>query len=65
MIKGNEQDCICHKPKGKHKKYCDAFRFWAFMGKIFGAKIKKSSSEDCVECGHPEGKHSDTCVLIQ
>jgi hypothetical protein len=26
MIKGAEQHCICDKPRGRHRKYCDAFR---------------------------------------
>ena len=29
-MKGNEKDCICHKPKGKHTDYCDAFRWREF-----------------------------------
>ena len=32
-MKGNEQDCICHKPKGKHTKYCDAYRLSEFFKK--------------------------------
>ena len=30
MIKGNEQDCICEKPNGKHRKHCDAYRLSQF-----------------------------------
>lgn len=37
-MKGNEKDCICHKPKGKHTKYCDAFRLSEFLKKCAAAK---------------------------
>jgi hypothetical protein len=30
-MKGNEQDCICEKPKGKHRKNCDAYRLGQFF----------------------------------
>lgn len=30
-MKGNEKDCICHKPKGKHTKNCDSYRLKNFM----------------------------------
>lgn len=32
-MKGNEEDCICEKPKGKHTKHCDAYRFAEFLKK--------------------------------
>ena len=35
-MKGNEKDCICEKPKGKHKKYCDAYRWSEFIKKVTG-----------------------------
>jgi hypothetical protein len=38
MMKGNEKDCICEKPKGKHRKYCDAFRLSEFFKKMVGCK---------------------------
>ena len=38
-MKGNEKDCICEKPNGKHKKYCDAFRLSEFLKKL--ASVKK------------------------
>jgi hypothetical protein len=41
MIKGNEKDCICEKPKGKHKKYCDAFRLSEFLKKMASVGIKE------------------------
>jgi hypothetical protein len=41
MMKGNEKDCICEKQKGKHRKYCDAFRFYQFIKKCNGVNIKK------------------------
>ena len=28
---GNEQDCICHKPNGKHRNNCNAFRLSEFL----------------------------------
>lgn len=34
IMKGNEKDCICEKPNGKHRKYCDAYRLSEFMQKI-------------------------------
>ncbi|MCR4308095.1 MAG: hypothetical protein NUV80_06060 [Candidatus Berkelbacteria bacterium] len=34
LMKGNEQDCICHKPNGKHTKNCDAYRLSEFEKKI-------------------------------
>ena len=33
-MKGNEKDCICEKPKGKHRKYCDAFRLSEFLSRM-------------------------------
>ncbi len=33
-MKGNEQDCICEKPKGKHRKNCDAYRLSQVMIKV-------------------------------
>jgi hypothetical protein len=32
-MKGNEKDCICHKPKGKHTKNCDAYRLSQVLSK--------------------------------
>lgn len=32
-MKGNEINCICHKPSGKHTKECDAFRLSEFLKK--------------------------------
>jgi len=40
-VKGNEQDCICEKPKGKHRKHCDAFRLSEFLNKC--------ASVECIE----------------
>ena len=31
MFKGNKKDCICEKPNGKHKEYCDSFRWYKFL----------------------------------
>ena len=33
-MKGNEQDCICEKPEGKHRKNCDAYRLAQFRIKM-------------------------------
>lgn len=30
-FKGNESSCICEKPKGRHKKHCDAYRLSEFL----------------------------------
>ena len=40
MVRGNEKDCICEKPNGKHRKYCDAYRLSEFYKKIASSKIK-------------------------
>ena len=39
IIKGNEKDCICDKPNGKHTRYCDAYRLSEFFKKCVNAKI--------------------------
>lgn len=26
IIKGKEEDCICHKPKGRHTHHCQEYR---------------------------------------
>lgn len=39
MFKGNEKDCVCEKPRGKHRKYCDAYRLSVFLARANGAKI--------------------------
>jgi len=38
-MKGNEKDCICAKPKGKHQKYCDAYRLSEFFKKAAKCKM--------------------------
>lgn len=38
MIKGNEKDCICEKPKGRHTKSCDAYRLEKFLMECAGFK---------------------------
>lgn len=50
-MKGNEKDCICEKPKGKHKKNCDVYRLSEFFksaaiiklsnGMVLSAEIPK------------------------
>ena len=32
-MKGNERDCICHKPDGKHTEYYDAYRLSEMLKK--------------------------------
>ena len=36
-MKGNEKDCICEKPNGKHRKHCDAYRLSEFLKKMKAA----------------------------
>lgn len=45
-MKGNEKDCICEKPKGKHRKYCDEFRFNVFLLKCANVKIVVRSQNE-------------------
>lgn len=33
-MKGSEENCICERPKGKHRKYCDAYRLSEFLKKV-------------------------------
>ena len=40
MMKGNEKDCICDKPNGKHRKHCDAYRLSEFYKKA-GSQIRQ------------------------
>ena len=44
MFLGNEKDCICDKPNGKHREYCDAFRLSEIMKQSAGYKIVKEDS---------------------
>ena len=37
-MKGNEKDCICEKPNGRHRKYCDAYRLSEFLKKMASIK---------------------------
>ena len=41
MIKGNDKDCICEKPKRKHRKNCDAYRLAEFFKKCGFAGLEK------------------------
>jgi hypothetical protein len=43
-MKGNERDCICEKPSGKHRKYCDAYRLSEFFKKAASILIQKIKS---------------------
>ena len=36
LMLGNERDCLCAKPKGKHEEYCDAYRWSEFSKKAVG-----------------------------
>ena len=40
---GNERDCICAKPNGKHEEHCDAYRLSEFIKKC--ASIKQETTE--------------------
>ncbi len=42
MINGNEIDCICAKPKGKHRRFCDSYRLSEFFKKAGAIKVVKS-----------------------
>jgi hypothetical protein len=35
---GNERDCICAKPNGKHEEHCNAYRLSEFMKKCASIK---------------------------
>ncbi len=37
MILGNDSDCICHKPDGKHTECCNAYRLSEFEKKMYRA----------------------------
>ena len=45
-MKGNEQDCICAKPNGKHSKRCDAYRLSEFGIKMASITIKTMDKEN-------------------
>lgn len=42
-MNGNDKDCICHKPKGKHTKQCDAFRLSEFLKKCASVIVRKKN----------------------
>ena len=63
-MKGNEKDCICHKPKNKHTKRCDAYRVSEFFKEAVAILTPISSMKTliCWIFGHkfnPEGKFID------
>jgi len=47
-IRGNEEDCICHKPNEKHTERCDAYRLSEFFKKCASVMLKrpKHTKED-------------------
>lgn len=45
MMKGNEKDCICEKPHGKHRRYCDAYRMSEFFKKVAAAQAEPLNGE--------------------
>lgn len=45
-MKGNESDCICEKPNGKHRKRCDAYRLSEFEKKIASVKLDKQDEKE-------------------
>jgi len=40
-MKGNEKDCICHKPNDRHTRRCDAYRLSEFFKQVSGVLIKQ------------------------
>jgi len=42
-MKGNDKDCICHKPKDKHTKRCDAYRLSEMFKKCTSVLINGGS----------------------
>lgn len=38
---GNEKDCICEKPKGVHRRYCNAYRLSEFLIRASAVLINK------------------------
>ena len=45
-MKGNEQDCICHKPNGKHTERCDAYRLSEFFKKCGAVALQQKGQLD-------------------
>lgn len=41
MMLGNDEDCICAKPNGKHEEYCDAYRLSEFLKKCASVEVRK------------------------
>jgi len=71
MFKGNEVDCICHKPNGKHVDGCNAFRLAEFFKKcggavLVGAKaIRNKAEQDIADlqerCEHKKSTWGEEC----
>jgi hypothetical protein len=45
-LKGNEEDCICAKPKGKHEDFCDAYRLSKFFKKFASSKTERMKDDE-------------------
>jgi hypothetical protein len=43
-MKGNEEDCICHKPDEKHVEYCDAYKLSEMLKRM--AAIEWQNKEE-------------------
>lgn len=64
-MRGNEKDCICAKPDGKHEEYCDAFRLSEFLKKAVGVLSEEEEGEitmtNCTGCEHDKEVWPDEC----
>lgn len=43
-MKGNEKDCICDEPDGKHRKHCDAYRLSEFLKQAAPIVVKEGET---------------------
>ena len=43
-MRGNEKDCICERPNGKHREFCDAYRLAQFEIYIASALFNPTPS---------------------
>lgn len=43
-MRGNEKDCICEKPDGKHRKHCDEYRLSQFLLELSAIKFNPPST---------------------
>lgn len=75
-MKGNEKDCICAKDRGRHQKYCDAYRLSEFLIKTASIITPMTTTTQIImtphhtkSCGsHPDSTHYHqpcSCSLLQ